>query len=449
MEAIERTQPRDEHAEMAVLGSILIDNSTLNLAAEKLKVTDFFMPANAEIFAAMLELFAKNKPIEFLTLTDELNRRGHAENVGGLEYMMALENSVGITSRIGHYCDIVLEKSILRQLIEACDKIMGRSYAAKEEVPEIIEAAEQAIFDITQSKHKDGLVRLSQTLQKTLTVLEEMSLSDGDITGVTTGFSDLDKKLSGMQNSDLILLAARPSMGKTALGVNILLNAARKKHKVVMFSLEMSKLQLSQRLLSSVSLIDLQDIIGGNIGDEEWKLVGESLNYLSGMDIYVDDTPGISLTELRAKCRRKQAEEGIDLIVIDYLQLMTVEKASENRQQEISTISRGLKALAKEINCPVLALAQLSRAPELRADHRPILSDLRESGAIEQDADIVLLLYRDDYYNENSERPNTADLIIAKHRNGPTGVVGLYFNKKITKFGDLADDNLAQIYEQN
>lgn len=444
MEAVTRSQPHDDQAERAVLGSILIDNQGMNVASEKLRVSDFYNLYHGQIFSAMLSLSGRNTPIEHLTLLDEMKKLGLEDEAAGLTYIMELEKAVGVTSNIGIYCDIVLEKAVLRKLISAGDEIMARSYAQKEEVAQILEYAESTVFDITQAKHKDGLTRLSETLQDTLSVMEDMSLSEGNITGVPTGFADLDRKLSGMQNSDLILLAARPSMGKTALGLNIALNAAKKKYRVVIFSLEMSKLQLSQRLLSSVSLVDLQKIIAGDISD--WKLIGDALSYLSGLDIYIDDTAGISLTELRAKCRRMMAEKGIDLIVIDYLQLMTAESRTENRQQEISSISRGLKALAKEMNCPVLALAQLSRQPELRADKRPILSDLRESGAIEQDADIVMFLYRDDYYNPESTRPNTADLIVAKHRNGPTGTIGMSFLKETVKFGDLADEKDQERY---
>ena len=312
---------------------------------------------------------------------------------------------------------------------------MGQAYEDAEDVNVIIEKAEKDIFDITQGSHREGFSPINEVLLDSFAKIEEMAASGGGLTGLSTGFTDIDNKLSGLQKSDLVLLAARPSMGKTALGINIATNSALKsKASIGIFSLEMSKEQLVQRMISATAHVDLQKIISGKLSEDEWLQIINSMGPLSQSDIYIDDTAGISLMEMKAKCRRLKIEKGLDLIVIDYLQLMQMEGHSENRQQEISAISRGLKGLAKEMECPVVALSQLSRAPELRADHRPILSDLRESGAIEQDADVVLFLYRDEYYNEESEKQNIGEVIIAKHRNGPTGTVELVWKGEFTKF---------------
>lgn len=351
---------------------------------------------------------------------------------------MGITAGVYYLSQIRHYANIVEEKSTLRKLIVAADQIISMSYEDTKERDEIVEISEKLIFDITQKSHDDGLVRVGNLTSEVIKNMSIRSSLNGDITGVTTGLVDLDNMLSGLQKSDLVLLAARPSMGKTALGVNIAVNASLNENHVAIFSLEMSKMQLMQRIISQLSFVDLTDIITGNISD--WDEILTTISALEKIDLYIDDTPSISLSELRAKCRRLKAEKGLDLIVIDYLQLMTTKGRTENRQLEISAISRGLKALAKELNAPVLALAQLSRAPELRQNKRPILSDLRESGAIEQDADVVMMLYRDDYYNENSEIPNTCDVIIAKHRNGQTGSVRLFYKKTITRFADMLKD---------
>ncbi|MDO5717391.1 MAG: replicative DNA helicase [Tissierellia bacterium] len=434
MESAIRVLPNDEDAERSVLGAMILDKSAISVAEEKLTADDFYSPKNAEIFKSIINLSSQDKNPDHLLIMSDLEKRGQVENVGGLQYLLDLTEMVGITSNISSYCDIVAEKATLRQLIKASDNIMANAYDDKKETSEIIEIAEKSIFDITQKSHSDGLTKMDRALSATIDVMIQRSKMGEGLTGVTTGLAGLDEHLSGLQKSELILLAARPSMGKTALGVNIAVNAALKDHIVAIFSLEMSKTQLVQRILSSTSLVDLSEIISGKLN--EWNMIIETMPILEKTNLYIDDTPSISLTELRAKCRRLKAEEGLDLIVIDYLQLMTIGGHIENRQLEISAISRGLKALAKELQCPVLALAQLSRAPELRTNKRPILSDLRESGAIEQDADVVMMLYRDDYYNEDSERPDTADVIIAKHRNGATGTVELLYKKSFTKFID-------------
>lgn len=434
--------PYSLEAEQSVLGSMILDKEAINTAIEKLRPDDFYKDSNKEIFNSIKELFDRGEPVDLVTLSEDLNKKSLLDSVGGMAYLAELSSSVAITSNIEYYCDIVEEKSILRRLIKSCDEIMAKSYEDEEEVNIIIEEAEKRIFDITQGRHRDGFAPVKEVLLSSFEKIEEVSKNKGQLTGLTTGFIDIDNKLSGMQESDLILLAARPSMGKTALGINIAVNAAMKADaKVAVFSLEMSKEQLVQRMMASVSHVGLQNIISGDLNEDEWLRLIEGMSPLSKANIFIDDTAGISLTEMKAKSRRLKMEEGLDLIMIDYLQLMQGEGRQENRQQEISSISRGLKALAKEINCPVIALSQLSRAPELRADHRPILSDLRESGAIEQDADVVMFLYRDDYYFEDSDKPNIGEVIIAKHRNGPTGNVELVFKGEFTKF--LNKENIS------
>ena len=436
---IGRIPPHSIDAEQSVLGAMIVDKEAINAAVESIKPEDFYKQANAEIYEAIIILFNKNEPVDLITLSEELKRRGTLENIGGVTYLANLSSSVATTANVEYYCKIVEEKSILRRLIRSSDEIMSKAYEDSEEVNSIIETAEKNIFDITQGSQREGFSPISQVLLDSFAKIEEMAANKGALTGLTTGLTDIDHKLSGLQKSDLVLLAARPSMGKTALGINIATNAALKANaKVAIFSLEMSKEQLVQRIISSTAHVDLQKIISGRLVEDEWVQIINSMGPLSQLGMFIDDTAGISLMEMKAKCRRLKIEKGLDLVVIDYLQLMQMEGKVESRQQEISSISRGLKALAKEMECPVIALSQLSRAPELRADHRPILSDLRESGAIEQDADVVLFLYRDEYYNEDSEQKNIGELIIAKHRNGPTGTVELVWKKEFTKFLDKA-----------
>lgn len=433
--SIGRIPPHSIEAEQSVLGSMILDKESINTAIEIIRPEDFYKEANGEIFEAILLLFNKNEPVDLITLSEELKRRGTLENIGGVTYLANLSSGVATTANTKYYCKIVEEKSLLRRLIRSSNEIMGKAYEDAEEVTAIIEKAEKDIFDITQGTHREGFSPISEVLLTSFAKIEEMAANKGGLTGLTTGFIDIDNKLSGLQKSDLVLLAARPSMGKTAFGINIATNAALKaKANVAIFSLEMSKEQLVQRMISATAHVDLQKIISGNLSEDEWLQIINSMGPLSQSNVYIDDTAGIPLMEMKAKCRRLKIEKGLDLIVIDYLQLMTMEGHNENRQQEISAISRGLKALAKEMDCPVIALSQLSRAPELRADHRPILSDLRESGAIEQDADIVMFLYRDDYYHEESELKNIGEVIVAKHRNGPTGTVELVWKGEFTKF---------------
>ncbi len=414
---------------------MILSKEAINTAVEKLRKEDFYKSANGEIFEAIVSLFNRDEPVDIITLSEELKKRGTLENVGGVTYLTDLTGGVLTTTNVKYYCDIVKEKAILRRLIESCDNIIAKSYEDTEDVNSIIEEAEKSIFDITQGRIDKGFAPLKDVLLESFSKMEEMAAREGELTGLTTGFIDIDNKLSGLQKSDLILLAARPSMGKTALGINIATNAALKAGaSVAVFSLEMSKEQLVQRIISSVSHVNLQKIISGNLNEDEWLQIIDSMGPLSQAKIYIDDTAGISLTEMKAKSRRLKIERGLDLVLIDYLQLMQIDGRAENRQQEISAISRGLKALAKELDCPVIALSQLSRAPELRSDHRPVLSDLRESGAIEQDADVVMFLYRDEYYNKDTDKKNIGEVIIAKHRNGPTGTVELVWLQEFTKF---------------
>ncbi len=434
---IGRIPPHSVEAEQSILGAMILDKEAINTAVEIIKPEDFYKEANGEIYEAILVLFNKNEPVDLITLSEELKRRGTLEHVGGVTYLANLSSGVATTANAEYYCKIVKDKSTLRRLIKSSNQIMGKAYEDSEEVGAIIEEAEKQIFDITQGAHREGFSPINEVLLESFARIEEMAANKGQLTGLTTGFLDIDNKLSGLQKSDLVLIAARPSMGKTAFGLNVATNAALKaKAKVAIFSLEMSKEQLVQRMIAATAHVDLQKIISGNLTEDEWLQIINSMGPLSQADIYIDDTAGISLTEMRAKCRRLKIEKGLDLVVIDYLQLMQLDGRTENRQQEISAISRGLKGLAKEMECPVISLSQLSRAPELRSDHRPMLSDLRESGAIEQDADVVMFLYRDEYYNEESEKKNIGEVIIAKHRNGPTGTVELVWKKEFTKFLD-------------
>ena len=433
-----RMPPYDEQAEASVLGAMLLDKSAITTAVEIIHAEDFYYDSHKAIFEGILRLYNKNEPADMITLSDFLKKNGQLEAVGGYTYLGRLTSGAGAVSNTEAYANIIKEKSTLRALIRAGGEIVEDSYSDEDDVSSIIEKAEKSIFDITQDNQRNGLMMMRDVMVDTFDVMQQRSENKGGLTGLTTGFIDLDRKTSGMQKADLVLLAARPSMGKTALMVNIATNSALKANaSVAMFSLEMSRNQLSQRILSSLSHVDLMKIISGDLTTEEWSKVIETMTYMNEMKISIDDTAGITPLEVKAKCRRLKAEKGLDLIVIDYLQLMEVGGRAESRQQEISSISRQLKGIAKELDVPVIALSQLSRAPEMRADHRPILSDLRESGAIEQDADIVMFLYRDEYYNPDTEKQGLGELIIAKHRNGPTGTVELLFKNEYTKFVNL------------
>ncbi|KNF07143.1 replicative DNA helicase DnaC [Gottschalkia purinilytica] len=435
IETLGKIPPHSIEAEQSVLGSMILDREAIVTGTEILKPDDFYKEAHKEIYESIIDIFTKDEPVDLITLSEELKRRDTLEAIGGTVYLATLSEGVSTTANIKYYCEIVEEKSILRKLIKASNEIISKGYKADEDINQIIDLAEKKIFDITQKRNQEGLEPIRSVLLESFTKIEQLSQNKGGITGLTTGFVDLDGKTSGLQKSDLILVAARPAMGKTAFSLNLALNAALKGNgSVAIFSLEMSKDQLVQRMLSAESHVELQKIINGNLDENEWPKLVSAMGPLAQAKIYIDDTPGITLMELKAKCRKLKIEKGLDLVMIDYLQLMSGDGRTENRQQEISNISRGLKGLAKEMDCPVVALSQLSRAPELRSDHRPILSDLRESGAIEQDADIVVFLYRDEYYNPDTEKKNIGEVIIAKHRNGPIGTVELVFMGQYTKF---------------
>jgi len=433
-----RIPPHNIEAEQSVLGAMLLNRETIPTVTEIIKPEDFYREDNREIFEAILDLYDQAEPIDLITVSEQLKLRGTMDEIGGLEYLTYLANSVPTTANARHYAQIVEEKSILRQLIKASSEIANMSYEASEEVTYVLDKAEKNIFDILQKRNFKGLIPIKDVLVETFNKLEELYNNKGHITGIPTGFADLDFKTYGLQNSDLIFIAARPAMGKTAFALNIAQYAAiNRKIPVAIFSLEMSKEQLVNRMLCCEAMVDSQKMRTGKLEDDDWQKIAKALGPLSEAPIYIDDTPGISIMEIRAKCRRLKLEKNLGLVVIDYLQLLQGRGKSENRQQEISEISRSLKIMAKEINVPVITLSQLSRAPEARAAHRPRLSDLRESGSIEQDADIVMFLYRDDYYNPDTDKKNIAEVILAKHRNGSTGTVELVWLGQYTKFANL------------
>lgn len=431
--------PNDIEAEQAVIGSMLTDRDAVSAAIEVLKEDDFYREDNKAIYAAILNLYNQSQPIDIITLKSELSSVGKLDSVGGLEYIASLPEKVPTTANVEQYIKIVEEKAVLRNLIKTANELITLGYDPTQEVETIIDSAEKKIFEVMQKRNQKGYTAIKDILVDTFTQLEQLYNQKQHITGVPTGFADLDYKTAGLHNSDLILVAARPAMGKSAFALNIATNAAvRGNVPVAIFSLEMSKEQMVNRILCSEAMVDSNKVRTGTIDDDEWTKLACASGQLSEAQIFVDDTPGISIMEIRAKCRKLKLEKNIGLVVIDYLQLVQGSgKRNSSREQEISEISRSLKILAKEINVPVIALSQLSRAPEQRPDHRPMLADLRESGAIEQDADIVMFLYRDDYYNEDSEKKNIAEVILAKHRSGSTGTVELLWLGNYTKFANI------------
>lgn len=437
IDGIQKIPPNSLEAEQSVLGAMLLDKEAISAATEVIAGDDFYREAHKEIFEAVVELFDKGEPVDLITLTEKLKVRNTLEAVGGVTYITNLMNVVPTTHNVGYYAKIIEDKAILRRLIKSSNEIIAKSYDASDDVLTIIDKAEKSVFDISLKRSSKGYEHIKNILTVNFDMIEDLYLNKGKITGVPTGFDDLDHKLAGFHESELILIAARPAMGKTSFMMNIVQHAAvREKITTAVFSLEMSKEQLTHRLLCAEALIDAHRLRVGDINEDEWVKLARAMGPLSEAPIYIDDTPSISITELRAKCRRLKIEYNLGLVVIDYLQLMTGKGQSESRQLEISEISRSLKALAKELNIPVVACAQLSRAPELRADHRPILSDLRESGAIEQDADVVMFLYRDEYYHPDSEKKNIGEVIIAKQRAGSTGTVELVWLGQFTKFAN-------------
>ena len=414
-----RIPPHSVEAEQSVLGSILLDKEAMISVSETLVPEDFYKEAHKVIYESMLKLYNSQSEIDLITLTDELRDQGYLDDIGGIAYITSLSTVVPTTSNIKYYVNIVKEKSISRQLISAANDIINLGYDGSAKVEYVLENAEKKIFDISQERATNDFQPINQVISEALSMLEKLYEEKNDVTGLTTGFRDLNKKINGLQRSDLLLIAARPAMGKTAFALNLVQNAALKGDaSVAVFSLEMSKEQLVQRMIASQSTVELKKIKTGTLADNDWPRITDGMAILSGAKIHIDDTPGIKISELRSKCRKLKIEKGLDLVLIDYLQLMEGEGQNESRQQEIAKISRSLKILAKELDCPVVALSQLSRAPEQRADHRPMLSDLRESGSIEQDADIVMFLYRDEYYNPDTEKKNIGEVIVAKNRHG-------------------------------
>lgn len=434
-----KVPPHDTEAEQAVIGSMLTDKDAIISAIEVLKEEDFYREDNKTIYEAILNLYNRAEPVDIITLKSELSSMGKLEAVGGLEYLAELPDKVPTTANVEKYIKIVEEKSLLRNLIKTANDIIKLGYDETQDVEFLMDQAEKKIFDTIQSKNQKGYSSIKDILVDTFTELEQLYNKKQHITGVPTGFADLDYKTAGLHNSELILVAARPAMGKSAFALNLATYAATRGNiPVAIFSLEMSKEQMVNRILCSEAMVDSNKVRTGTIDDEDWAKLADASGILSESKIFIDDTPGISIMEIRAKCRKLKLEQNIGLVVIDYLQLIQgTGKRGASREQEISEISRSLKILAKEINVPVVALSQLSRAVEQRPDHRPMLSDLRESGAIEQDADIVMFLYRDDYYNEDSEKKNIAEVILAKHRSGSTGTVELLWLGNYTKFANI------------
>lgn len=433
-----RVPPNNMEAEQSVIGAMLLDKNAISEASEILRGDDFYKEAHKLIFESIMELYDKNEPVDLVTLVDNLRKKNILEAVGGITYISNLLESVPTTANIRYYAKIVEDKSTLRKLIKSSSETIDKCYTGAEDVSSILDKTEKDIFDISQKAVTHDIEPMSRILEKGFDEIEKLYQNKGAITGVPSGFPELDIKTSGFQKGDMILIAARPSMGKSAFAMNIAQYAAiRNNNSVAVFSLEMSKEQLAYRMLCSEANIDMLKLRTGNLDDDDWVRLAQCAGPLASAKIFLDDTPAISITEVRSKCRRLKIEYGLDLIIIDYLQLMQGRGKTENRQQEVSEISRSIKALAKEMDTPVIAISQLSRAPEARTDHRPMLSDLRESGSIEQDADLVSFLYRDDYYNKDTDKKNIAEVIIAKQRNGPTGTVELAFIGKYAKFGSL------------
>jgi replicative DNA helicase len=438
VDKLDKTVPANPEAEEAVVGSLLIDPDAVLKVASFLQPEDFYRERNGWIYRAILDLHERREPADFVTLCDELERNNLLQEIGGAAYITQLINNVPSAAYVEHYGRIVERTATLRRLIDAAGKIAALAYEEADEVDEIVDRAEQIVFNVAERRIRRDLVPVRQVMHEVVDRIDYLHRHQGQILGVPSGFTQLDRLLGGFQKSDLIILAARPAVGKTSLSLNFALNAARKYKKVVAyFSLEMSAEQLVLRLLAMETGIDQQRLRKGEIEDHDWDMIMAAAGELSGTMLHIDDTPAMSALELRTKARRLQAEHGLDLIVVDYLQLMRGDNKSENRVQEISYISRALKGLARELEAPVIALSQLSRAVESRTDHKPMLSDLRESGSIEQDSDIVMFIYREDLHKENSDKKNIADIIIAKHRNGPTDTVPLYFRRELTKFENL------------
>ena len=432
-----KSYPQSIEAEKSVLGSMMIDKNVIVQAAEALSADDFYRDTHKYIFKSIVEMYQRDEPIDEITLLEYLKSTDRLEKAGGISYITEIGSAILTTANVKSYIKIVEDKATLRKLIDSSTKIIESCYNNQDDVEKVIDTAEKKIFDLAEKKNSSDFEPLSNILERGFEQIEALFNNKGEVTGVGSGFKDLDELTSGFQKGDMVLIAARPSMGKTTFALNIAEHAALRQGKsVVVFSLEMSKEQLAYKLLCSEANVDMLKLRTGDLEDTDWENIARASGPLSSAKIYIDDTAGVSIMEMRSKCRRLKMEYGVDLILIDYLQLMSG-SGEESRQQEVSEISRNIKAIAKEMQCPVIALSQLSRAPEQRADHRPMLSDLRESGSIEQDADLVMFLYRDEYYNKETEEKNVAECIIAKQRNGPVGTVKLAWIGQFSKFGNL------------
>ena len=440
-QSLERSFPHNLDAEKSVLGAILINNENYYRVLESLKPEDFYLEAHRVIFRKMVDLIENSKAIDLITIQEELVRASQLEAAGGITYLASLLDGIPHLVHIEHYIEFIREKALLRQMVNAANKIMAECFDQAEPAEEILDRAEQSLFDLSERRMRSGFVSVKEMELPATKLLEKLYTEREMITGIASGFRDLDRLTSGLQRGDLVILAARPSMGKTALCLNVAQHVAlHKAEPVGMFSLEMSKEQLLMRMLCAEARVDAHKVRTGYLGKDDFRKLIDSLGRTTQAPMYIDDSSTLTVMEMRAKCRRLKAERGLSLIIVDYLQLMSGYGRTENRNQEISGISRGLKALAKELNVPVIALSQLSRAPEQRqGDHKPQLSDLRESGSIEQDADLVMFIYREEVYKPSDENAGLAELIIAKQRNGPTGTVKLAFLREFTRFENLLD----------
>jgi replicative DNA helicase len=430
----DRVPPHNLEAEESVLGAVMLSAEAANVALEKLKAEDFYKPAHQIIFEAIVKLFDQNQPIDVVSVSNALRRGSQLDRIGGLGYLSGLLDTVPDSSNVGHYAEIVEETSARRRLLRAGSVVSSIAMRMDRSIDEVLDAAEQEVFRVSEEKVGDGLLAVGPMLKSTLERIEELGARGEDVTGLSTGFRDLDGKLAGLHGANLVVIAARPSMGKTALALNMAQNAAENDHPVALFTLEMSREEVVLRLLSAMAGVDSHRLRTGQLGQELWQRVAREAARLYQMPFYVDDSPDLTVTAIRAKCRRLARKRGLSLVVVDYLQLMQSSGRSENRQQEIADISLSLKNLARELRVPVIAVSQLNRALEQRENKRPRLGDLRESGAIEQDADVVMFIYRDEYYNPGGDQPGIAEVNIAKHRSGATGLVMMNFAAEFTRF---------------
>lgn len=438
MDSVGKTMPYSVEAEQSVLGGVLIDSNSIAVVSEIVKESDFYFEHNRNIFAVMQDLFNSNQPIDIVTVSDLLTRKGLIEKIGGISYLSSIASAVPTTANITQYAEIVSQKATLRKLVDAGSTIMNLGYDAPDGVESAVVQAEKAIFDITQNNDSNGVVHIREVLGDSFRMMQEMADKKGKVSGVPTGFGYLDQMTSGLQKSDLVLIAARPAMGKTSFALNIAQNAAiRNGITTAIFNLEMSREQLANRIICGEAMVSGNKLKEGSLDADDWIRIGENLAQIEKAPLYIDDSSSVTVSQIRAKCRRLKQRHNLGLVVIDYLQLMQGDGRDENRQNVVADISRSLKILAKELNIPIITLSQLSRGPESRSDKRPMLSDLRESGAIEQDADIVIFLYRDEYYNPDSADKNIAECIIAKHRNGETGTIKLWWDGAHTRFMHL------------